>query len=247
MCLLSIAYKVHPDYPLVFIGNRDEYHARPTAAADWWADQPDLLGGRDLQAGGSWLGINRAGQLGVVTNRPALPPPATVPLSRGGLVTSWLTDKSAIEQLPTTHNRYGGFSLLLTSQQSLQLYSGGHGAPELVSRTLDAGVTGLSNTAPDDPWPKLNWLNQQLRDHLIECAPDTNHLLSLLTRGEPIPGQEDAAAVPTTPFISGDVYGTRCSTVVTIDRNGSCSFREWRFGPGGSPSGESNYQFTVRA
>ena len=75
MCLLSLAWQAHPDYPLIFVGNRDEYHARPTAAADWWQDRPDILGGRDLQAGGTWLAINRKGDFGVVTNRPDLPAP----------------------------------------------------------------------------------------------------------------------------------------------------------------------------
>ena len=79
MCLLSLAWQAHADYPLVFVGNRDEYHARPTAAADWWADAPDILGGRDLEAGGSWLGVSKQGRFAVVTNRPDLPAPEVAP------------------------------------------------------------------------------------------------------------------------------------------------------------------------
>jgi len=93
MCLVSIAIGVSADYPLVLLGNRDEYHVRPAAAAAWWDDLPHILGGRDLLAGGSWLAASNNAHLAVVTNRPDLPPPDTAALSRGDLVIGALSQE----------------------------------------------------------------------------------------------------------------------------------------------------------
>ncbi len=246
MCLLSLAINAHPDFPLVFAGNRDEYHARESAPATWWPDEHNVLGGRDLVAGGTWLGITRSGRFGVVTNRPDLPPPDDDPLSRGELVTGWLTDTHTIDRLPEQHGRYGGFSLLLADDQSLQLMSGGNGAGTMNSRRMERGVTGLSNTAPDQPWPKLQWLNKQLTLQLAEGKPDIERLMSLLTRTEPVPDSA-SKGVPATPFLVGEEYGTRCSTVITVSTRGECRFHERRFGPGGISEGESEFEFGLAA
>lgn len=242
MCLLSIAYQLHPDYPLVFIGNRDEYHARPTQAADWWVDAPDVLGGRDLEAGGTWLAINRAGHFGVVTNRPDLPQPDQDPRSRGELVTAWVSSTNSFAELPDYHAQYGGFSLLLADRQELRRLSGGCGADNFFAHTLVSGVTGLSNTPPDQPWPKLVWLNQQLTDQLAGDPPDIESLMALLMRTDPVPDSV-SQGVEAQPFVLGTQYGTRCSTVITISREGVCTFHERRFGPAGVPTGESSYRF----
>ena len=184
MCLLSVGWQSSDDYPFVFVGNRDEFHARSSAAADWWSDAPDVFGGRDLVAGGSWLGINRDGRFAVVTNRPDLPAPddTDLALSRGDLVSDWLTEPAATatESFSTTDlgkrsPRYGGFSLLVADNVTqgpdggFRLCSGGNGADKLRATILQPGITGLSNTAPDNPWPKLVWLNQQL-DALINAG-----------------------------------------------------------------------------
>jgi uncharacterized protein with NRDE domain len=107
-------------------------------------------------------------------------------------------------------------------------------------------VTGLSNTAPDQPWPKLQWLNQQLNHQLAEGKPDVERLMSLLTRTEPVPDSA-SKGVPATPFVVGEEYGTRCSTVITIRQGGMCTFNERRFGPGGAPEGESEFEFPLDA
>ena len=173
MCLLAVGWRCNDRLPFVFAGNRDEYHGRPTAAAEWWQDAPNVLGGRDLVAGGSWLGISRDGRFAVVTNRPDLPAPAQSPLSRGELVANWLT--AADSQSPATLRstlgvlspRYGGFSLLTgklagNNKGQLQCLSGGNQSGPLLYAGLPEGITGLSNTAPDKPWPKLDWLNREL-------------------------------------------------------------------------------------
>jgi uncharacterized protein with NRDE domain len=242
MCLLSVAFNVHPEYSLVFIGNRDEYHARESAPADWWPADKTILAGRDLQAGGTWLGINNAGHFGVVTNRPDLPPPEQAARSRGELATRWLTGAELLPDLEGTHHAYGGFSLLLTDPAKLHILSGGYGDGKLTTRTLDQGVTGLSNTAIDQPWPKLNWLNEQLEQVLQSNQVDTDTLMSLLSRREPVPNAT-THGVPATPFVLGETYGTRCSTVITVRRDGRCTFVERRFGPGGVAGGESQFEF----
>ncbi|MDP6435777.1 MAG: NRDE family protein [Gammaproteobacteria bacterium] len=245
MCLLSIAWQVHPDYPLVFLGNRDEFHARPAAAADWWQDNPDVLGGIDLEAGGSWLGMNRAGRFAVVTNRPDLPAPETNARSRGELVTAWLKNEtpSAIDLLSERNALYGGFGLLLATPGKLQRLTGGNGA-ELRQDDLPAGIYGLSNTAVDDPWPKLTWLNHQL-GHLLETGPpDHGTLLELLLYDEPVAADTEPR-VAAVPFIEGADYGTRSASVVTVNNAGHCRFTERRFGPGGRPMGTSEFDFQV--
>lgn len=247
MCLLSLAFNQHPDYPLVFIGNRDEYHARETAAADWWTTETSasILAGRDLQAGGTWLGINRSGRFSVVTNRPDLPPPEQNARSRGDLNTTWLSEHELLPELEETHADYGGFSLLLVDQR-LRILTGGFGTGRLTSESLDQGVTGLSNTALDQPWPKLTWLNAELERVLSEGEPETEQLMSLLGRTDPV---SEAASddVPATPFVLGEAYGTRCSTVVTMRADGLCRFTERRFGPGGKSRGESAFEFQAES
>jgi uncharacterized protein with NRDE domain len=242
MCLLSIAFNAHPDYPLVFIGNRDEYHARESAAADWWPADKQILGGRDLQAGGTWLGMNKAGHLGVVTNRPDLPPPSQGARSRGELATRWLNNNQLLPGLEETHKAYGGFSLLLADQSQLHILSGGNGAGALHTSSIEQGITGLSNTATDQPWPKLEWLNAQLKQTLSDGDVGAEKLMALLARTDPVPGAA-SHGVPATPFVLGDSYGTRCCTVVLIRKDGYCHFTERRFGPGGAAAGESRFEF----
>ncbi len=257
MCLLSLGWHATPDYPFVFAGNRDEYHGRPSSAADWWPGAPEVLGGRDLLAGGSWLGIRRDGRFAVVTNRPDLPAPATGALSRGALVKDWLVPDSGADaatsgyadRLAESTRRYGGFSLIFgrvwpAGRAGLFCLGGGHRSREPQPARLDPGVTGLSNTAVSKPWPKLLWLNATLADHLTSGPPDPDALLGLLGRGEPVPDTR-LHGVPALPFVSGAEYGTRSSTVIVVDRAGFCRFFERRYGPEGAAAGASEFEFRL--
>ena len=255
MCLLAVAWRSNERFPFVFAGNRDEYHGRPTAAAGWWQDAPHVLGGRDLVAGGSWLGISRNGRFAVITNRPDLPAPAESPASRGELVANWLTaaDSQSLGALRSTLGslapRYGGFSLLTAKLEGdnkgqLQCLSGGNQGGALHYAELDEGITGLSNTEPNKPWPKVDWLKRELAGLLERGNADPEQLFKLLRRDDPVPDTR-ATGISARPFIIGQEYGTRCSTVITIDTKGCCHFLERRFGPDGLRLGESAFEFML--
>lgn len=253
MCLISAAWRYSEEYPFVFVGNRDEYHARPSAAADWWDDAPDVLAGRDLVAGGSWLGVNRRGKFAVVTNRPDLPAPGQDALSRGALVAEQLTDGQAHpdwrRNLERDAQRYGGFSLLTgtinpQAPGELYCYSGGNGIDELEALSLKPGVFGLSNTALEHSWPKLIWLNLQIGALLDKPNAVVEDLFALLLRRDPVPDADDEG-ISARPFIVGDEYGTRSATVIMVNQKSQCLFIERRFGPGGTPLGETCEQFML--
>lgn len=254
MCLLSVAWQSSVELPFIFAGNRDEYHARSSAAAGWWDDQPATLGGRDLVAGGSWLGINKNGRVAVVTNRPDLQAPEQDALSRGELVSGWLASPGTtniIPQLPEHHHRYGGFSLLLGQVNpqlplTMEQVSGGNGMPMLQRQEVQPGISGLSNTAIESPWPKLSWLNSELEQLVAEGEVTTEQLFALLRRDTPV-SDANTGWVSTRPFIAGSDYGTRCSTVVIVDQHGLCRFMERRFGAEGIELGESAFEFSFGA
>jgi uncharacterized protein with NRDE domain len=255
VCLLAVSWRYNHRWPFLFAGNRDEYHSRPAAAADWWQDAPNILGGRDLAAGGSWLGISRNGRFAAVTNRPDLPAPEESRLSRGELVANWLTatDSESVDTLHSTLKvmgpHYGGFSLLTGKLESdnrgeLQCFSGGNQSGSLQYAQLQDGITGLSNSPPNKPWPKLTWLNRELARLLETDGANAEQLFELLRREEPVPDTH-ATGVSARPFIVGQEYGTRCSTIIAIDNNGLCHFLERRFGPNGQTSGESAFEFML--
>jgi uncharacterized protein with NRDE domain len=251
MCLVALAWRVHPEHPLVLIGNRDEFHARPSAPADWWSEPDDVLGGRDLEAGGSWLAATRSGRFAVVTNyrEPGAPPSGR--RSRGELVTGAVTtDRDLSDWIADLGGRagdYGGFNLLAGDDDALH-YASNRGADRL---DLAPGVYGLSNGSLDEPWPKVAAARRGLeriigagdldRDRLFELladramAPDAD----LPRTGVPLEWERVLSAA----FIVGDEYGTRASTVITRDVDGETNFTERRFGPGGAALGESSFAF----
>lgn len=246
MCLVAIAWQAHPRYPLMVLGNRDEFHARPSAPADWWPDPPHIYGGRDLQAGGSWLGISRDGRVAVVTNNPERPAGAGHPESRGQLVSHWLSACASpaayLAALAENEHRYGGFALVVgTIGAGLEGLATPAGA--LGSRwSLPNGICVLSNSPREQPWPKVNWLEGTLGRYLQREDLGPDDLLALLGRRMAVAPPDDEsprALARVTPFVSGADYGTRASTLILADRHGGVRVIERRFGPGGVPAGES--------
>jgi uncharacterized protein with NRDE domain len=250
VCLILFAWRAHPRYPLVLAANRDEFHERPTAAANFWPQQPALLAGRDLQAGGTWLGVTRAGRFAAVTNyREPLEPEVPLERSRGELVTNFL----AGEQAPLTHAQallasapaYRGFNLLLGDRDHLAYVSNRHeGTVE-----IEPGSHGLSNHLLDTDWPKVHSGRARLERLLEQDRIDAEDLLNLLTERSTLPGDMPSNAgdgairrhLMNHYFIVSPTYGTRSSTVLLVDRDGGIEFVERRFAPDGSASGTSRF------
>ena len=195
MCLIYVAWRRHPRYRLVVAANRDEYHARPAAAAHWWEDAPGVLAGRDLEAGGTWMGITRGGRFAAVTNyRDSVKPapgtgrgataPAAVP-SRGTLVGAFLTGGESapayLDRVAKEGHRYNGFSLLAMDGETLAFASNRARGVTL----LEPGVFGLSNHLLDTPWPKVTSGKAEM-ERLV-AGPDVRvpDLLALLAPHEP--------------------------------------------------------------
>ena len=237
MCLLVLAWRVHPDHALIFAGNRDERHARASAPAGFWSDAPQVLAGRDLEAGGSWLGVTSTGRFAVVTNyREGLDPPKA-PRSRGGLVAEFLEGgmraDAYLSEVQSRGRDYGAFSLICGDRDGLHWYSNRGGAPAPVT----PGVHGLSNHLLDTPWPKVTQSKARLTLLVEEDALTSEALFRLLADRTPA----GDAALPDTgigqelerrvspAFVLNPVYGTRCSTLLTVHRDGSQDFAERRF------------------
>jgi len=249
MCLVIVGWQQHPKYPLIIAGNRDEFHARPTEAAHWWPDQPDILGGRDLQAGGTWLALHRKGRFATVTNYRDKETTSAKKRSRGHLVTEFLqgneTSESYLRSLDGT--KYAGFNLLVFDGESLGWNSNrGDGI-----KLLPPGVYGLSNALLDSPWHKLLRAKSGLEAAIEEKTVNASALFRLLSDREKAPvSQVDSARLPfatahaiSAPFIVLPDYGTRSSNVALCDAAGSWQVRERRFDTSGAKTGESVFRF----
>jgi len=246
MCVLAVAWNAHPRWQLVLAGNRDEYHARPAAALARWDDAPHLIAGRDLQSGGTWLGVSDQGRCVVVTNLRGYGLPEPGRPSRGALVTD-LLDGSNAETVAI--DAYNPVNLIALSSDGAHFLSN---RPVPVRTPLAPGLYGLSNGRLDEPWPKTLRLKSVLLDWVTGPAIDPALLFDGL-REEVLPrvGHDPATPsdVPQEPnhspiFILNPVYGTRCSSVVAIDRHGEGVIMERRFDAKGIQTGETRLSFT---
>lgn len=251
MCLILFAWRAHPAYRLVVAANRDEFHQRPTRPADFWPHEAGLLAGRDVQAGGTWLGVTRSGRFAAVTNyREPLAPETPLERSRGELVTDFLTGdlppREQAERLNLSGVRYRGFSLLLGTSEHLAYVSNRH------ERRVDiaAGCHGLSNHLLNTDWPKVQAGRARLERLLAEDRIDPEALLDLLTERSLVPGDMPPGAdegeirrhLMDHYFILSPDYGTRSSTVVLMAPDGRMTFIERRFAPDGSETGTSRFE-----
>jgi len=220
MCLILVAWRKHPAYPLVVAANRDEFHARPAAAAAFWKDQPGILAGRDLQANGTWLGVSRSGRFASVTNYRGAHDPNAVE-SRGALVTRFLlqenTPKDFISaiQLP----KYSGFNLMLADRDKLWWVSNRGNGP----KRLDPGYYALGNLLLDSAEVA------DVRERFASTAAAIEPLFALLA----------------TAKIVAPIYGTRCSTVLLQGQDGRLQFAERPFGADGSAGTTSRFEIAT--
>lgn len=236
MCLLVIAWGVHPRYPLLIAGNRDELHARPAAGLHWWDDPAGLLAGRDLEAGGTWLGVASSGRVGVVTNAGVGRRTVAGTPSRGAFVPRFAVSRAAATHfaasLASEADTYAGFNLLLHDGRDLVFASNW---PSFATRVLPPGVYGLSNDVLDVPWPKVIRTRQRFAALLADEEPKRDAMLAAFTDTAPAsaaelaaPGREQDLNL-TPPFLLDPVYGTRCTTLVLVAADGTIDVEEQRY------------------
>jgi uncharacterized protein with NRDE domain len=249
VCLIVLAIGQSKRYPIILAGNRDEFHNRPSAKANWWADKDDIVGGRDLQAGGSWLALHRSGRFAAVTNYRDAETASAKFRSRGHLVAEFLEDmESPVDYANRIDGgRYAGFNLIVGDADQVAYVSNRAAGP----RTLTAGIYGLSNALLDEPWDKVERSKAGLQALLANDTVNETTLLRLLKDREPGPIDEaesgpldfSAMRAITAPFIVTPRYGTRCSTVMLVDTAHSWRVTERRFDAAGTAVGDSRYAF----
>ncbi|MGI6125360.1 MAG: NRDE family protein [Planifilum sp.] len=250
MCLILLAYRSHPDYPLIVAANRDEFLDRPTEPARFWKDHPDLLAGRDGVGGGTWMGITRRGRFAALTNfRNPSESLTHKKKSRGLLVRDYLiTDLSPqnyLKRLSDQRTSYPGFNLLVGSHRELWYYSNQTGAVCSVA----PGIHGLSNALLDTPWPKV--VKGKARMAACLQKPDPSCLFELLADEEPAPDEQlpdtgiglERERLLSPAFIRAPGYGTRSSTVLLVSARGEVNFIERSFA--GEKTTEVRYRFFI--
>jgi uncharacterized protein with NRDE domain len=235
MCLILIGYRVHAGAPLVVAANRDEFYARPSADAHLWPERPEVIGGRDLSAGGTWLAASRARRFAAVTNFPAAPRTAgAAPPSRGRLAAGFMASRLDVGDYwqNLRPEAFQGFNLLAWDGHSLAW-----GSSRGSYRELPPGFYGLANADLDTPWPKVLRGTTALQRELVG-ALDVDRLIALLfdqsippdeelpDRGNSLDLERRVAPI----FIAGEDYGTRASTVVVFG-DASLRFTEVTYGP----------------
>jgi len=254
MCLILVAHRADPRYRLVLAANRDEFFRRPAQAADYWADAPHVLGGRDLEKNGTWLGVAADGRWAAVTNFRDGASPEAGTRSRGELVASYvrgtLGAQAYIASMQPHAHAFHGFNLLAGDAAGLHYLSNKDNG----SMMLVPGYYGLSNHLLDSPWPKVEGGKRALRHAIaMETKPDqlTESLLTALADRRIAADSE----LPSTgisrqwekllsaTFIGAPGYGTRASTVLLIDHDGEAHFRERSFGERGELIEDRRYRF----
>ncbi|AGS39832.1 hypothetical protein CYCME_1507 [Cycloclasticus zancles 78-ME] len=245
MCLIIFKYQPNDLYKLVLVANRDEYYQRATQAAGYWPDQPHIFGGIDHVAGGSWLSTDTSGRLAALTNVRKPPFIENTKLSRGHLVRDFLSQQSTapdfIEKLKKRRADYGLFNLLLMDHTGLWYYSN----DSLHVQQVPAGIHGLCNASLNTPWPKLSTATAAVEKSLASNKIDPFELLSTMQSRTQANDQD----LPNTGisleferflspiFIQGKDYGTRCTTLLTVDEL-SVKFLEISYDSSGEITGD---------
>jgi uncharacterized protein with NRDE domain len=254
MCLIFFGYKVHPNYRLILAGNRDEFYARPAQSAAFWADDPNVLTGKDLQGGGTWFGITRTGRLATITN---YRDPESIKMnapSRGLIISRYLSStedpQSYLKELIKDAGQHNGFNLLLGDKNELFWFSNkGDGI-----RKLTSGIYGVSNHLLDTPWPKVVSGKSEFARLISEQEiPEPENFFKIM-------GNHTAAADKDLPdtgvgiemermlspiFITSPYYGTRSTTLLFIDNNDNITFMERTFNENPGHASTSTYNFKI--
>jgi uncharacterized protein with NRDE domain len=237
MCLIVFAWQVVPGMPLVAAGNRDEFYERPAASAGWWDDHPQVYAGKDLRAGGTWIGVSREGRFAAITNIRAPSEKRDDAPSRGSLVANYLkgqvSPEEYVEQISRGAHQFNGFNLLVGNRNSLIWYSNRGQEDARNGKPLAPGIYGLSNELLDSPWPKVVRTKAQFASLLCQGAPEEAYfeMLADTTRapdcrlpktGVSLEWERLLSAV----CIESPEYGTRASTVAQLYAYNSAVLRE---------------------
>lgn len=254
MCLIAFALNEHPDYPLILVANRDEFYERPTSYAGFWEDHPNVLGGRDLKGGGTWMGVTSSGKIAAVTNYRDPKHINDTAKTRGDLTKDYLTSKAIaktyLQGVAKDADLYNGFNLLLFEESQGFYYSnyGDHIEP------IEKGIYGLSNALLNTSWPKLEKLKSNFHQ-AIQSNFDVDTLLDLLTNNET--AADEALPKTGVPYewekalsaicIDTPTYGTCCSTVILIDKNNHLTFVEKSFPVGAREAHVASFNIKITA
>lgn len=237
MCLIILAKKYHKHYPFIFAANRDEFYERPSAKADFWNEHSQMLAGKDLKEGGTWLGITRKGKFAAITNYRDMSSIKESASSRGNIVKNFLVKDDPIKDysayLISEGEKYNGFNLIYGNPDSLNYYS------NITNRVeeIPDGIHGLSNHLLNTPWAKVELGKEKIKSILNQTSFDETDLLKILTDTTKAPDNIlpdtgvglELERLLSPMFIKSEIYGTRCSTVVLVDNNGNVSFTETTF------------------
>jgi uncharacterized protein with NRDE domain len=256
MCILFIAVKQHPKFPLIIAANRDEFHARPTKPTHFWQDHPHILAGRDLSANGTWMGVNKSGDIAALTNIRAPGKERKNAISRGALVADFIKDSPQhadyLATLQNTHAQYNGYNLLFGNLQKLHVYNNF----ENTTYDLEKGVYGLSNASLNSPWPKLDAGRSALADYCQHAdILNFEHLFELLRNNEPAHDDDlpdtgipkDWEKMLSSIFIKSEEYGTRSSTILLIDNEQKVYWEERTFDANAHLTGTTVEEFSIES
>lgn len=229
MCVVALALDTHPKWRIILAGNRDEFHARPTAPlARWEGVDSHIIAGRDLVSGGTWLGVSQGGRMAVVTNIRTDDMPDPTKISRGDLVADYLRGKDT--PALNTLNSFNAFSLITIGSEGATLSAN---RPAPMTEPIPAGIHGLSNGLPHEDWPRKSRLIAAF-GNIIDTATDLPAaMLDLLA----------SVSIDDSIFIRSDVYGTRCSTLVLLDYTGAGQIIERQFAAEGMQTDLSKISF----
>jgi uncharacterized protein with NRDE domain len=257
MCLLIFAHQTSTRYPLVVAANRDEFHARPTAVSQFWTDYPGLLAGRDLDQGGTWMGVTRGGRFAAITNYRDPSRTAAAPRSRGKLPLDYLAGRRGpqayLQDIAAQAADYAGFNLLLGDRNSLWYFTNSLPAAERAPLCLPPGIYGLSNARLDTPWPKVDIGKTKLKS-LLDSEPLTHEALTTVVSDPHLADlqalrshgmESEMDQILSAQFIVTGSYGTRSTTTVWTDSSGLASWRELSFNELGEIRDEREFEFAL--
>jgi uncharacterized protein with NRDE domain len=250
MCLVAVALDAHPRYALAIAANRDEFHDRAAEPAHWWDE--GWLAGRDREAGGTWLGVRRDGRFAFVTNVREGGRRDALAASRGEIVTGALGADSLaafLARLDGLRGRYNGYNLIAGDARGATWQSNRHDGAQALPR----GVSTLSNARLGTPWPKAARLASATEAWAGRGDDDLRPLFDALADRERAPDDSlpstgvslDWERLLSPPFIVSETYGTRCSTVLALGRDGEARFVERSFDAGGTMTGTVDVRFPL--